>query len=488
MKIINLFLISLSNAFTFPLHRENDSIRECFAQLSERSFNNGGPILYIVDEYSEEKIAFTPVPRLIFNFHENINWYHYYYLNHIVIAENLDVAVQKVEAYKNTSLYNAKFTPKGRFLIFTDSLDGLEETFKYLWSVYLINVLIVHRSDIFTSYPFWKQNKCTQSVTVKKIGTCQHFQLRFEQYPRYLRNCTLKAAILGKHIKLPFVDDDTVFDEHPGILIEPLRLLTTKYGLNVDYVIQNEHAQDTYPVEGTRFFSKQMYEGEMDLIVPEPFRLSPTYTVYESSNIVFFETKSWITRKPRKLSNVTVIVSLFTYPVWVTVLLVMLGMMLVTKMMMTRQESELIVVWLLVYGVTLGISISKIPKLGFFRFVLVFYFIYAFHVIYFFQGKLSSVLTSPNYEPAITNLEELADSNLTIIFLYDINRKLLHDSSHPAAGRLFNKSILRRGVFNPAELVLGNSSVAISAFSHDIDITKAYRQQVCFSFVLISIR
>lgn len=460
---------------------EGVAMRACVRRLAEKAAFRNGPVMYVFDDATRDWLPSTEDVFLLFDFKETpaaID--RYYYFNHVFVVDQLAAAVEKIEIYRNSALYNRKFTPKGKFLIFTNSIEQITETFRYFWDKSIINLVVVHDFGVYFSYPFWKQNDCGNLVDVNFMGNCCDVNFVFEKYPRRLDGCTMKVLTLGKHIHMPYIQEENLFDEHPGVLVEPFRLITEKYGLNVQFIVPSDQIQDAFPDKSATMFEKDMYERKFDLLAPEPFRLLDTSLVFESSDVVFFEGNLWIVPKPQKLSNVIIIMSLFTLRVWIIVFCVLITAS-ITFWLMSKQKHETIIMIesiLIVYRMTLSISIAKIPRSQLLRLLLLLYLIYAMHVNYFFQGKLSSVLTSPNYEPPVTSLDELAESGLYLIFYYEINMETLGISLHPAASELYSKSIMYNGSLNRPEIVYYNRNYSTNAFVHDLNVTDALRTQV----------
>lgn len=97
---------------------------------------------------------------------------------------------------------------------------------------------------------------------------------------------------------------------------------------------------------------------------------------------------------------------------------------------------------------------------------IVVYLIYCLHINAIFTGKLSGVLTAPNYEPRLKTLEDLADSKIIpVIRRYSLERFQL--SQAKTARKLLQKTEeyqLSDSAFYDSEYVKINGSIAIAQF------------------------
>lgn len=98
------------------------------------------------------------------------------------------------------------------------------------------------------------------------------------------------------------------------------------------------------------------------------------------------------------------------------------------------------------------------------------------HMIALFQGKLSGVLTAPNFEPRLKTLEELANSNL-VLLIRKYHLENMKDYKVQTAQKLVDKCVESEySTFEETYVyVQHNGSVAMIAFKSDLDLL-AYRQ------------
>lgn len=466
-------------------HDGIELIRKCIESIMWKSFDDT-PILYICDDQMGDYIPILNDWRqLTYNFNVINEWNEsYYYVNHVIMGKTYRSIREMYDKYLNTSLYNKKYTGKGRAIIYTldNDEDNLELTIKHFWSNYFSNLLLINDTGgIHYVNPYWKETFCGSIVSYKYQGTCNRVddidKVIWETYPRNLTNCTLNAITFGLHIKMPYLDDTNLESSTTGILNQPIRSLIKRYNLRVNYIVANEHDQNTYPQIGTPYLLKELYDSKIyDLIVVEPFRLPHTNYYYESSQIIFFERKVWISPRPRQLSKITVLTRLFEINLWICWLIVLILVTILTWFIM---RTKFIDTFMQIYSIAIGTSILLIPVTYSAKLLIMFYMIYAFHIIYFFQGQLSSLLTSPAYELPINSFERLAKSNLTIVFYYKLNRDTFRNSLNSYVQSMNNRTILLyTDTYDPAEYVLTHDNYTSSAFAHNSNITEAHKKQV----------
>lgn len=458
---------------------DNDIIKECLEKICKNAFDEG-PFFVISD--SDRMLDYSPKldsAQIIYSFEQVALWKnHFYFSNHLILVEDVRDIEEIFEKYRASPMFNPIHSPRGKVLILAKKFAHFEETVKYFWDNNFIDLMFINGTDVLTTYPYWPETKCGKTVFYKHVGNCtKDLQTIWEPFPKHLNDCVLNAASFGKHVSMPYLDDTTLFTEKPGILIYPLRLAASKYNLNVNYIVPNEELQLRKITHETTYFVDHLYKERIyDLLLAQIFRLNDTIGVYECSEIIFFEGSVWLTPKPKELSKLKVIFKLFELSLWLSLLVVLLLVTIILRAISNRNLSESL---LTIYGITIGTCAYNLPSNFKSRCLLCFYLLFSLHVTFFFQSKLSSVLTSPNYELPINSFERLAHSNLHLYFYYDINFNTLKHSYNPYVSLLAKKSILMGPEnYNPPEVVLTHSNYSANSYAHYSNFTRAHKQRV----------
>lgn len=480
LTCILLFLTKMVQANLFISQETNDwLIERCIEKICENSFEKS-PVLAIFDNYN--KMDYHPRlenAQINYNFEQDINWKdRFHYFNHLILVDDVRNIAGIFEKYRASPMFNPIYSPRGKVLIHSKTFTHFDETVKYFWDNNFIDLMFINGTDVFTTYPYWPETKCGKEVFYKHLGNCRNgFQSTWEPFPSNLNDCVINAATFGKHIQMPFLDDTNLLSERTGILIQPLRLAMSKYQLKINYIVPDDGLQLQKTIKGSPYFYDSLYKERLyDLLVVEVFRLDNTIGLFECSEIIFFEPNVWMTPKPKELSKLKVIFNVFAPSLWLCLLLVLL---LVTTLLRSSTDRNLSESFLLIYSITIGTCAYNLPNNFKSRLLFSFYLLFSLHIIFFFQSKLSSVLTSPNRELPINNFERLAHSNLHLIFYYNINLQTLKRSYNPYVSLLANKSMLfEADVYNPPEVVLTHDNYSANSFQHFTNLTEAHKKRV----------
>ncbi|KAF5304157.1 hypothetical protein FQR65_LT08050 [Abscondita terminalis] len=127
----------------------------------------------------------------------------------------------------------------------------------------------------------------------------------------------------------------------------------------------------------------------------------------------------FIVRGGRTVSPVTTLFSIFNIKVWILIFAVFLitsfALWIVSSL--NANEFKISEFWsflLDVYLATIWGYFTTIPTRVNIRYIMICYLIYYIHIQTGFNSNLTKILTTPQFDKGITNLEELIDSNITI--------------------------------------------------------------------------
>lgn len=472
--IFFFFLLSLSETH----QKINDAIletlentrqvqlRKCLENLIRKEFAADATLVFLVD--NPEFDCFTAdnpqisikQPQIV----KNADGY-------VILTKNVTVI----------QLFQKKFASiPNKYIFFLFEHFQPEDVFLNARNIHEI-YLVEAASDflnLHASFPLWYENECGRFNRPEYIGVCDDISVRNID----LNKCKATAALFSLHLPLPYMGDP--FSDQPGVLVHPLKLFSQKYGINISYEAQPSEKEEDFVKRGMAALLDDLESGRFDVIVCEPYRFAFTYKTVATTDIVFFNPHVWILPKPNKKPNFEVIVSIFAQTTWLlifAVLPVMITVWYVTARLDDQKQFQDFGRCVLeIYVLNFTIGLTHVPTSKKLRTLLILYILYSFHLSYFFQGKLSGVLTAPNYEKRVTNLQQLVDSQLTTIVFYN-NIESIKEMNTTLARKFADKTKViaeEGGGINRPQYVIEHGDVALTAFAADLNMTDAYRRQV----------
>lgn len=466
------------NSLNSPQSFDEANQKTCMEKLIEMHFQGSNSFLFV----SENNCVNTPttLPVIITNFNLEQTKTNFYSTSAIMVSKTYKSFTKQIESYRNSRLWNEKNTPKGKMIIFFQSNEDIKQIFTYLWKIYILKVIVVKNTKLYTSFPFTIESNCTQTAHLELLGTCERIKtFRFPKFPKYLHDCTMRAAIFGKHIGLPYINPTNVSTTKAGVLIEPLKLLNWKYGLNIVYDVQNDEMQDLKPKIGSVGFKDFVYNGSMDLLVASPYLMPGIFSVFDASDVIFYDKHNWLLRNPKPISKNLTFTIVFAPATWIVLIITVIATaFFYWKISLVQNEqmsfsAAIFVVYCFTIGCNFKISASKALRVLF-----LFYFFYSLHIVNVFQGRLNSILMKSVYQKRITNSVELAESKLNIFFIYLINYNLVKVYDDSLMMKLASKSILLENITNPVDWLMGQDDYVTSLFENSIYLTDAHKLQV----------
>lgn len=363
----------------------------------------------------------------------------------------------------------------GKFVIFIPQINQIDLCRNldkyYVYNTYIITNNYTNIYKIHSFYGIQHMGACSRNIT-----------LEFDSFPKKFMNRTLTAALFDKHLPLPYIGDPS--SKFPGVLIKPLHLLTEKYGVRFNYEVESIEREENFIRRGIAEVEDDLNIGKFDVIVFEPYRFAYSYQVVSTSDIVFYNPHIWLVPKPNKMPNFKVLISIFNAITWLLIFFVLILTVSVWHFYAKSNGDKLydsyIKCFLDIYILNLSMGIPTIPNSIRLKFLFVIYILYAFHVSAFFQGKLSSVLTSPIYDSRILTLQQLADSELKILVVYH-KLTAIKNINTDVALKMASKSEPFEEKYvsiNRPEYVMKRRDVALSALSGDLNLTDAYKTEV----------
>ncbi|KAF5281984.1 hypothetical protein FQA39_LY00508 [Lamprigera yunnana] len=362
-------------------------------------------------------VLHNPVIRM--NIGKNLsNLEHYNTYKEVVV---LDIRFIDMSLFADYGLWQPYVLRKRKFLIINTS-EGfeLEGVFDYLWDhnimdgIVLFYIYEMKSIKVFTSDPHHPKNKCGQLVNVMEEYTCDSIKtMQVPNVSRKYNNCNITVS---KLVHFQLQKSHTFYDLNKDDYIVLFVLRTILDTLQLKAIPSPKKYMEEFRVARLKFCK---------------FHYDVCATPYLHSDFV------WIVTLPKKIHALKVFKIIFNTVVWMLILLSFFIMSVVWWLLYKCTGRISYTSALLdVYSMTLLGAVSKVSSFLPLRVLLCSYIIYAVHIQAIFSSGFLQLLLVLQYEPAIKNLQELSNSNLSIIVMGGLIDFLKNDLEND---ELFNK-------------------------------------------------
>ncbi|KAF5283962.1 hypothetical protein FQR65_LT13654 [Abscondita terminalis] len=395
---------------------ENIELYNCINRVIENVFDGGETILVSVSPKSNFVFPNTiSNPRLIFS-EKNL------YINERSIGFQMGILLY-LDDTKNSDRINLTWKSKlvkrnmdenVKWVIVTQSSD-VASYFIRFWQKELLHAVVLQYNlnsakgffRLFTADPQSIPNKCGYAVNLVNNQTCNSNIV--VDYPKPLRkyvNCTFKVYTFADSI-------DEIKHNHTFNIIHNFLLKQITTHLHSKKLRNSKHHTDFIVIPS---FLRYVKHGA---------RCSTT----------FYSTKAmWTVPKPKRIPMIRVIGVIFDKAVWATIIIsfivTAIFWWLIVKYANKSVEDKcsFSVILLNTWELTLFGCVNNVPVLWATRFLVITYIACFIHIQAVLNSKIIEVLTVPQYEHGIQNLEELLESDLPIIAHPNV-KKLVFDNN-----------------------------------------------------------
>ncbi|KAF5286110.1 hypothetical protein FQA39_LY16393 [Lamprigera yunnana] len=402
LLILSLCLNVVSSILTVP--KENDSVKLCVEEIIKNAVPLDTTVLYVYDKTFDDVLPDKlQHPFLTFDISKMAHTVSGYKSYNEMIILNLKSAklLKKYFEKMRQHVWKSKSSASRKYLIISssDDVSELKEIFLHFLEFDVDDVIIItHNSTlekkaikVFTWNPYHPSNKCGTIFNVRKEESCS--SIKMIENRRKVKNfnkCNLTY----------FYDSSRRYK---------------RYSTEVAYV--------------TRYFLEILSETLNVTIVP----LSKNWKGYDGFYIRMHRLEScslnfpctvpflrngyiWTVPPPKRIHPMVVFKIVYKTFVWIVILLAFLFTSIIWWFISyCKRSTDFTSALLNVYSLTLFGFINKIPTFLPLRVIFIAYVIYAIHIQSIFMSNLVKMLTIPQYEPTINNLEELAASDLPIL-------------------------------------------------------------------------
>ncbi|RZB39323.1 uncharacterized protein BDFB_002879, partial [Asbolus verrucosus] len=362
--------------------------------------------------------------------------------NYILIENSLDILRDSLEKWK----YN--FNTRGNILVIFQknyTEDDLRSAFETLWSFYIYNVVIYNNwTDFVTWYPYKRENKCGNRVNL--VTNPKSLNMFENKIPKHLGGCPITVTWnnMSFGIKSPFEDRD------PGYVIEAINTIGKIIDANITYLKNNSNYFILSLKTGNYFHLIQdMTTRKIDLgvtIAGESVRFEKEL---ETTKPLFRMDQYFILPPRKKIRNSGKIFGIFSLGTWSITFATLLIMATFWKYL-----TQISLVTTVFYMVQLSLQcvVNRIPKKTIPRIVFLLYIFFIMNLSWFYTSQMSSVLTSPSYEPKIRTISELVQSEKKLKF-YSTYKRHLESYDPKIFEILMSKRLTNSDTLNPFGII-----------------------------------
>ncbi|KAF5296536.1 hypothetical protein FQR65_LT01526 [Abscondita terminalis] len=384
----------------------NKEFDECIQHVTETFFAEDDT-LYVFSPVNETFVLPNNItnPRLLPSIDEKYNvpksvHFKMGIVLHLSSVQDFHTYARRI--FFNSPLFYPNVNPNIKWLVITSRQD-FSRVFLQSWQAQIMHVaVLVYNSNqnhtslrLYTANPQETINDCGKLVNMIREQNCKS---KFE-FPQALRKYTNCSFIL-------VATNQVIHDRHVPYI---------KSQFFTDLIISRLNSSSTATDYDRKFFI------DFKLI-----RMSENYE--SSSSIIYSGTAIWFVPKPRQMSTLKVITVIFQKILWICILFSFFVISLVwwiilkLKNKSVDSENRFTLIMLDMWGATLFGSVDKLPTLRSLRFLVISYIMYCIHIQALFTSKLLQSLTVPQYERAITSLEDVFHSNLQVFAKIDVCR------------------------------------------------------------------
>ncbi|KAF5278964.1 hypothetical protein FQA39_LY05642 [Lamprigera yunnana] len=410
LLILSLCLNVVSSILTVP--KENDCVKKCVQEIIKNAVPLDTTVLYVYDktfgDVLPDKLQHPFVTFDISKQNYGVRGYKSYdemVILNLKSAKFLKMYFEKMRKH----VWKLKSSARRKYLIISSSenVSELKEIFLHFLQSDVDDVIIITYNStlekkamkVFTWDPYHPSNKCGTIFNFRKEESCSSIKMiENRQKMKNFNKC-----------KMTYVYDDG--------------RRYVRYRTEVAYVTRYFLQILDKALNVTIVSLQRDWKGYVGLHI-RVHRLETCSLDYPCTVPYLRNGYIWTVPPPKIIHPMVVFKIVYKTFVWIMILLAFLLTAIVWWFMSyCNRTIDFTSALLNVYSLTLFGFINKIPTFLPLRVIFIAYVIYAIHVQSVFTSNLVKMLTIPQYERGITNLEELAASDLPIL-IDDWNMRL----------------------------------------------------------------
>ncbi|KAK4878844.1 hypothetical protein RN001_011350 [Aquatica leii] len=412
MLLLNVIYLTLTVGFVIIKDEKVENVKSCVQQAIKNIFAEDDTLLFIFDDVDRYIFSYNiNNPSIIIDMSRENKFVNEtsigHHQNYVIHARSYITLLLTLNKLHVTKIWKNNKMPLRKVLFVTPIFEN--ETFSKVirtyWAIKVLNLVILtydlNKKDtairLMVSDPQAVQNQCQRTANLINTYSCNESNvIKFPRILRKYENCFLTI-----HSTLD------ASNKHRSRL-----LFTTAYILET--IREYLNMSITLKKQTDAWFQEDLFRLMMNFYndVPAPKRIPQMETL----KLVFKQT------------------------VWIFILVsfILTSVMLwcINKYAFPSNQHSLGYYFLEVYSITIfGTTTSK-RLLPFLQFIFISYVIYSIHIQAVFTGKLITLLTIPQFEHQIKSLQELSESNNSIVTYM---KTLCFDNPDKNEGKIYRK-------------------------------------------------
>ncbi|KAF5304161.1 hypothetical protein FQR65_LT08054 [Abscondita terminalis] len=349
------------------------------------------------------------------------------------------------------------------FIINVTNSEDVSYIFEQLWNIRIYHSVVLtyytkrkHLIEVHTSNPFYKENDCGMKAKVVNSQFCnENLSIKFVERYWNLNKCPIIFLTDRTDYKIP------TFVYHFKVLNDLAKVVNGEF-------MPKYYYDETKNYNNTKRYSLtlRLENGRSHLYEEGDISLATVHSYF-----------LFIVRGGKVSSPIKTLFVIFSTKVWVLILatyfITSIALWVISsvneKLMKYSQFEKHL---LEVYFATLWGMFLTVPQRKEIRFIILCYLVYYIHIQTGFNSRLITVLTTPQYEPGIKNLEQLADAKISLFVHSRLQRYyLLQDNN---SNSIYNKIKNRMHSFDydgPEDIIdkLTNEDCGIMMMEYNLE-------------------
>lgn len=410
--------------------------------------------------------------------------------NYVHLARSISNVDYDLGVIKSSLNWNRNSGGRSKFLLITETKrEYLEEVYKKYWinNIFDLFIVLINKNSLsvglYRANPFDRNSFCGREIKIKELDVITsevNLQESLKNY-KYINeehhydNCILTVSVLSKIFSEPYFFEGDKYNK--SIMIRPLLLAKQQLNINLRILIENITKQFQYIKEENYIFKAYKY---IDALGIGTGLDDVSYFKFDVTSSFYVDPYLWLVPKPKKLSHMKVLISIYDDIIWALLLtcafVCCLFLFLINSY--TKEESEFGKYINLIISYSLIAPIKFCPKALPAKILVFFYLISSMNICYLYQGQLIGVLTTPEYEKGINNVEDMIKSDLSIVPHLTVYRGLL-TSQDPKVQQIVKKSTPSvLGGLQRLELLVRHQNISTTVMESYLISNKQYAKRI----------